>query len=50
MKDILLTFAGIIITGIVVLLCLFSCVLASKSDEFWNDFINKLEEKKNDRR
>lgn len=49
MKGLLLTLVGIVIAGIVVLLCLFSCILASKSDEYWQKFIDELE-KKNERR
>ena len=48
MSEALLTIIGILITGIFVLLCLFSFYLASKSDEYWEDVKKRLE-KNNDR-
>ena len=45
MKGFLITIIGVIITGIVVLLCLSSCILASKSDEYWQEVIQELEKR-----
>lgn len=49
MKDFLVVFTSILITGIVVLLCFSCCYLAGKSDEYWDDFKKELE-KRNERR
>lgn len=48
MKDILVVFAEILTISVVVLLCFFSCILANKSDEYWEKL--KREKKKNERR
>lgn len=48
MKDVLLTLALILITGIAVLLCFSSIYLASKSDEYWEEIKRRLG--KNDER
>lgn len=48
MNGIVSLILGVIFFGMVVLLCLFSCILSSKSDEYWQDFIDKLE-KRNER-
>lgn len=47
MNDILFTIIGVVITGIVVLLCLSCCILASRSDAYWEEVRKELD--KNDR-
>lgn len=37
MKAIIGIIVGIIFIGIIALLCLFMCILASRSDEYWED-------------
>lgn len=50
MKEALFILLGIVIAGIVILLCFSSCYLASKSDEYWEEIIRQLEKNKNARR
>ena len=50
MKEALFTLLGILITGIVVLLCFSCCFLASQSDEYWEKIKKDLEKKNNERR
>lgn len=45
MKKILLTLLCIVILGIVVLLCLCSCYLADKCDEYWDKVKKQMEKK-----
>ena len=40
----------VVVIGIVLLLCFFSCVLASISDEYWEKVRDDLERKENGRR
>lgn len=47
MREFLLIIAKVAITGIVVLLCLFSWLLAIESDQYWEEL--KREKKKNER-
>lgn len=49
MKEFFVTLFGILFTGIVILLCLCSCYLASKSDDFWEELKLQMEKNKNDR-
>lgn len=48
MKGIITIILGILFTGIVVLLCFSSCLLASKSDDYWEKVKKELE-KENER-
>lgn len=48
MKEFFVTLSGILFIGMAILLCLFSCVLATKSDEYWEEL--KRKKKKNERR
>ena len=49
MKDFLIVFTGIIITGMVVLLCFFCCYMAGRADEYWDE-LKKEMEKRNGKR
>ena len=49
MKGIITIILGILFIGIVVLLCLSSCIMASKSDDYWDE-LKKEMEKRNERR
>ena len=49
MKGIITIILGILFTSIVVLLCFSSWLLASKSDEYWEELKNNME-KRNERR
>ena len=49
MKGIIAIILGVIFIGIVVLLCLFSCVMSSKCDDYWEEVKKELE-KDNERR
>ena len=46
MKNFLLTILGIVITGIVFLICLCFCYLGSKSDAYWEKVKEELEKHK----
>lgn len=41
---------GVLVAGMVVLLCLFSCILSNLSDKFWEEEVKELEKHKNERR
>ena len=45
MKDILFVVIGLVITGIVLLLCFCFCFLASKSDDYWDELKLKMEKR-----
>lgn len=49
MNGIVSLILGVAFVGMVVLLCLFSCILASKSDEYWEQTKRKFEGDDNDR-
>lgn len=49
MKSIITIILGIAITGIGILLCLCFCIMATFSDDFWDDVKRELE-KNNDRK
>jgi len=49
MRSIITIILGVIFVGIVVLLCLFSCIIASHSDKYWDE-VKKDMEKRNERR
>lgn len=40
---------GVVFIGMVVLLCLFSCILASQSDNYWEEIKREMEKQKNER-
>jgi len=44
--DILLTVLSIVIGIFIAFICLASCILASKSDEYWQEVIEKLGKKR----
>ena len=45
MKDFLLVIGGILIVGIVVLLCFFSCYIAGRADEYWDELKEEMEKR-----
>lgn len=49
MKEFLTILAEIVVAGVIVLLCLFSCFLSSFSDEYWEEVKRELEKNKNER-
>ena len=44
MKGILVIILSVIILGIMVLLCFFSCILGKYADEYWENVRKELEE------
>ena len=49
MKSIIGIILVVLFIGMVVLLCLFSCIMASISDKYWEELKHNME-KKNERR
>jgi len=45
MNTIITIIIGVVLIGIAILLCLFSCIMASKADDYWDDFKKHLENK-----